>query len=265
MTEAPAHQVRPARQVRPAALRLIRGANLALLAIIVGLGLVFVFMADGTETELYLLAAWCLISTIYTLGWIVVLGWLSRRAWDPTATHGTRTPGRFVALVTTIIASFIGVSAASELLVLRDDPELGTAIDVFGVWAMLLAWGYLHWGFAQIYYRLYVQGRGSGRTRDARAAAHTAAPAAADAAHGATDDTPAPPTPVPAMRFPATPDPGLIDFVYVAFMIGTSFTPNDVETTTRVRWTVTWHSVLSFFFNGFIIVLALNTIMSGGT
>ena len=24
-----------------------------------------------------------------------------------------------------------------------------------------------------------------------------------------------------------------------------------------------WHSVLSFFFNGFIIVLALNTIMGG--
>jgi len=26
---------------------------------------------------------------------------------------------------------------------------------------------------------------------------------------------------------------------------------------------VVWHSVLSFFFNGFIIVLALNTIMGG--
>ena len=44
-------------------------------------------------------------------------------------------------------------------------------------------------------------------------------------------------------------------------MIGTSFTPNDINTTSRIRWTVTWHSVLSYFFNGFIIVLALNTIM----
>ena len=61
--------------------------------------------------------------------------------------------------------------------------------------------------------------------------------------------------------FPDRDDPGLLDFVYVAFMVGTSFTPNDVNTTSRIRWTVTWHSVLSYFFNGFIIVLALNTIM----
>ena len=45
---------------------------------------------------------------------------------------------------------------------------------------------------------------------------------------------------------------------------GTSFTPNDVSTTTRIRWTVVWHSILSYFFNGFIIVLALNTIMGPG-
>ena len=47
-------------------------------------------------------------------------------------------------------------------------------------------------------------------------------------------------------------------------MVGTSFTPNDVETAPPIRWTVVWHSVLSFFFNAFIIVLAMNTIMGGG-
>ena len=50
--------------------------------------------------------------------------------------------------------------------------------------------------------------------------------------------------------------------VVVAFVciVGCA-TPNDINTTSRIRWTVTWHSVLSYFFNGFIIVLALNTIM----
>jgi uncharacterized membrane protein len=105
------------------------------------------------------------------------------------------------------------------------------------VWAMLLAWGFLHWGFAQIYYRLY----------------HVPMPPDAS---GAVAE--------PSMRFPKTANPSLVDFVYVAFQIATSFTPNDVETTPRVRWTVTWHAVLSFFFNGFIIVLALNTIMDSG-
>ena len=43
--------------------------------------------------------------------------------------------------------------------------------------------------------------------------------------------------------------------------LGTTFAASDVEVlSTRLRWTVVWHSVLSFFFNGLIIVLALNTI-----
>ena len=116
-----------------------------------------------------------------------------------------------------------------QLLILREDPELGEAMNFVGVWAMLLAWGFLHWGFAQIYYRL-------------------------------DNRVPDDPRGRPLM-LPDRDDPGLIDFVYASFMIGTSFTPNDINTTTRIRWTVTWHSVLSYFFNGFIIVLALNTIM----
>ena len=68
---------------------------------------------------------------------------------------------------------------------------------------------------------------------------------------------------MPPLVFPYTTNPSLLDFVYVSFMVGTSFTPNDVETAPPIRWTVVWHSVLSFFFNGFIIVLALNTIMGG--
>ncbi len=32
--------------------------------------------------------------------------------------------------------------------------------------------------------------------------------------------------------------------------------------TTRMRWTVLWHTTLGFFFNALIIVLAVNTIIS---
>jgi uncharacterized membrane protein len=235
------------RPLSPATLGTVRVVNLVALSVVVVLGLVFVISADGTEAELVWLGAWCLVSTLYMLAWIAALGWMSRRSWHPAPVRvATRAPSRFVALVTTIASSIIGLSAASELLVLRDDPDLGSTIDFFGVWAMLLAWGYLHWGFAQLYYRLYIR-----RYSEAGAGIGEAGVGEADAA-------------VPAFRFPSTPNPGLLDFVYLAFMVGTSFTPNDVETTTRVRWTVTWHSVLSFFFNGFIIVLALNTIMSGG-
>ena len=212
--------------------------NLVALGIVLVVGVAFVFADQGTDFQIISLALWCLLSTAYMIGWMIVLGRISRSSWRSTPTLiSTRPPGRLASLLITIVSSFIGISAASELLVLRSDPAFGTAIDFFGVWAMLLAWGFLHWGFAQIYYRLY----------------HVPMPP--DASGAATE---------PSMRFPKTANPSLVDFVYVAFQIATSFTPNDVETTPRVRWTVTWHAVLSFFFNGFIIVLALNTIMDSG-
>ena len=243
-------------RIAAATQRTARILNLVALAVIVAVGLMFIVADPESDVQIGALAAWCLLSTVYMIVWMSVLGRISRRAWRvESAPIATRMPGRVASLVITILSSLIGIAAASELLVVRDDPEFGSTIDFFGVWAMLLAWGFLHWGFAQIYYRLYHVGPGHVRATDA---ADDRAVADTDAL--ATDPVAAA---EPPMRFPATPNPGLLDFVYFSFMIATSFTPNDVETTTRVRWTVVWHSVLSFFFNGFIIVLALNTIMGG--
>lgn len=245
-----------------------RIVNLVTLTVVLVVGVVFVFADEGTDVQMISLISWCLLSTFYMIGWMVVLGRLSRSTWRGSATLiSTRPPGRFASLIVTILSSIIGVAAASELLVLRSDPAYASAIDFFGVWAMLLAWGFLHWGFAQIYYRLYHHGPGRvHRQAENTAAADAQAEAAADAASGADGRAvgiEADATAVPPLVFPYTKDPGLLDFVYVSFMVGTSFTPNDVETAPPIRWTVVWHSVLSFFFNGFIIVLALNTIMGG--
>lgn len=209
--------------------RVARVLNLVVLAVIVAVGITYLFGEDPA-TEILVLGLWCLLSTGYMIAWMIALSRISRREWRGTPTLiATRRPGRLVSLITTIVSSLIGVTAAGELLILREDPDYGEAMNFVGVWAMLLAWGFLHWGFAQIYYRL-------------------------------DNRVPDDPRGRPLM-FPDRDDPGLIDFVYASFMIGTSFTPNDINTTTRIRWTVTWHSVLSYFFNGFIIVLALNTIM----
>ena len=218
--------------VAVARVRTVRVVNLVVLSLIVALGVVFI-LGEEPVFELLVLLGWCLLSTAYMIAWMIVLGRISRSTWRSTPTLiGTRRPSRFASLITTILSSLIGLTAASQLLLLRNDPELGEAMNFVGVWAMLLAWGFLHWGYAQIYYRL--------DTRDA-------------------DDPRGRPLIFPEQN----PDPGLLDYVYVAFMVGTSFTPNDVSTTPRIRWTVVWHSVLSFFFNGFIIVLVVNTIMEG--
>ena len=235
-----------------------RVLNLLALAVIVAFGVLFIFADEESWFQLTSLAIWCLLSTTYLIVWLVILGRLSRTVWHSSATLiGMRPPSRLASMIVTILSSLIGVAAASELLVLRDDPDFTATIDFLGVWAMLLAWGFLHWGFAQIYYRLYHVGRSGGRRHRA------AAPPVDEAASGPAVPDAAAPERERLLRFPATENPGLLDFVYVAYMIGTSFTPNDVETSPRIRWTVVWHSVLSYFFNGFIIVLALNTIMSG--
>ena len=244
-----------------------RIVNLVVLAVVLALGLGFIFADEDTEFQINSLALWCLASTLYMIAWMIVLGRISRSAWRGSPTLiATRPPGRVASLLITILSSIIGVAAASELLVVRSDPEFGTAIDFFGVWAMLLAWGFLHWGFAQIYYRLYHHGPGRVRRRRAGGVSTDAAPVAeSDAADAAPIAPPTDSVAVadPPMVFPHTQNPGLLDFVYVAFMVGTSFTPNDVETTMRIRWTVVWHSVISFFFSAFIIVLAMNTITGG--
>jgi uncharacterized membrane protein len=219
---------------RPVAVVGLVASLLAQLAMIV-VGVWVVVFSEDDATTLELLTVWCGIGTLYLLVVLIVLGRVAKRQ----APQGRR-PARWetgavirvVSMTATILASLIGLGAALQVLAFHNDPEVGSLTDVVGVWSMLVAWGFLHWGFSQIYYQRYY--------------------AAAE----------------PMLRFPhpadaPAPDPRFIDFVYFAFTLGTTFAASDVEVlSTRMRWTVVWHSVLSFFFNGLIIVLALNTIMS---
>lgn len=128
-----------------------------------------------------------------------------------------------------MLSSLVGLGAALQLLLLRDDRDFGDDAKFFGVWAMVLSWMLLHWGFAQVYRHL-------------------------DGRRGSPD-----------FAFPASAEPTIVDYAYFAYTVGTSFAVSDVETrSSSIRWLVVVHGVLSFFFNGLIVVLALNTIMSAG-
>ena len=207
---------------------------LAQLAMIV-VGVWLVVLAEDDATTLELLFVWCGLGTVYLIVTLFALGRLSKSPAPGRrpARWETGRIARLVSMTATILASLIGLAAAIQVLALHNDPEIGSLTDFVGVWSMLLAWGFLHWGFSQIYYQRYYS---------------AAAPMLR--------------FPHPADQPPA--DPRFVDFVYFAFTLGTTFAASDVEVlSTRMRWTVVWHSVLSFFFNGLIIVLALNTIMSG--
>lgn len=199
--------------------------------IVVGVWLVL--LAEDDDSTLLLLALWCVIGTLYEVVVLIVLGRAAKRppiAGDRPTRFEVGRVARVVSMTATILASLIGFTAAVQVLGLHNDPDVGSITDIVGVWSMLLAWGFLHWGFSQIYYQRFY----------------------------ASD--------VPLLRFPGTEQPRFVDFVYFAYTLGTSFASSDVEVLgTRLRWTVLWHSVLSYFFNGLIIVLALNTITSFNT
>lgn len=191
-------------------------------------------VSEETPQAIFTLVSWCLLGTVYGTVTVVVLTLVSRRrrsaALAPSRMEMSFA-ARLVSFAGTFFATVIGLVAAFQVLTERSDPTYGVLVAVIGVWAMLLSWGSLHWGFAQIYQQQY---------------------------YSSPDAAP--------MRFPSTPHPGVIEFVYFSFTLGTSFAASDVEIqSTRLRWRVTVHSVLSFFFNGLIVVLALNTILSVGS
>ncbi|HXM00145.1 MAG TPA: DUF1345 domain-containing protein [Rhizomicrobium sp.] len=65
------------------------------------------------------------------------------------------------------------------------------------------------------------------------------------------------------LDFPQTEEPGVWEFLYYSFTIGTTAQTSDTNvTSTRVRRATLMHSVLSFFYNTAIIAMAINAVVS---
>ncbi|MFN8127151.1 MAG: DUF1345 domain-containing protein [Candidatus Nanopelagicales bacterium] len=70
-----------------------------------------------------------------------------------------------------------------------------------------------------------------------------------------------PPPRQPGLEFPRTDTPGLADYLYFAFTVGTSFATSGTSVTTvRMRWLVLLHSVVSFFYNALVVAVAIQII-----
>ena len=210
----------------------VRVADLLVQLALIWLGLLII-LVDGEEPTLDALVGWCALGAVYWLASAIVVGASVKRS----RSAAPRWIGAFdahplVAAVTvtaTFLASIVGIIAATEILVLRNDPGWAGWVEPVGVVAMLLSWALYHWGFARIYDRRY------------RLAV------------------------IPPLIFPGTENPRLADFVYFSFTNATTFSVSDVQVvTTRMRWTVVWHTTTSFFLNALIIVLAFSTIINAG-
>jgi uncharacterized membrane protein len=201
-------------------------ASSACQAVLIVIGLLFV-LNESPRGAVVLLLAWCGVGSVYAVSVLVVLGISARTdASRIQATGGwvTGPAAQVLVGVGAVLSSVVGAGAAFQLVLQRADPVYGLPTVVVGIWAMLLSWALLQWGFAQLYFIAFYR---------------TAA----------------------TVRFPETRRPRLADFAYFAFTIGTTFATSDVEVlTTRMRWRVMIHGVLSFFFNGLIIVFAFTTV-----
>jgi uncharacterized membrane protein len=210
---------------------IVRVAELLVQLALIAIGSAIV-LADDPDSTMDALALWCVIGGAYWLASVIAVAisvrrselaappWVARLDLHPVAA--------LVSVTATFLASMVGIVAATEILILRDDPNWETWVEPVAITAMLLSWALYHWGFARIYHRRY------------RLA------------------------PVPPLLFPGTEPPRVADFVYFSFTNATNFSVSDVQVmTTRMRWTVVWHTVTSFFLNALIIVLAFSTIING--
>ncbi len=229
------HDARPARN-RASVAWLLGGEIFGLVAqlALLTLGLRYIFLeSDDEATESLRLLLWCIIGSFYLLCTAVWLH-LSVQFSDedhPTLSRFTGWPlVRWISQVLTFSSSAVGLTAATWLIFVRDDPDHESIYELAAVWAMLVSWALFHWGYARVYHARF----------------YRAAP----------DSRP--------LLVPGTATPRLADFAYFSYTNGTSFAANDVTVmTTRMRWTVSWHGVFSFFFNALIIVLSMNTIAGG--
>lgn len=66
-------------------------------------------------------------------------------------------------------------------------------------------------------------------------------------------------TPNRGLDFPRTPLPGIVDFLYFAFVIGMTAQTSDVAiTSTEMRSVNLVHAIVSFFFNAVLVAVAVN-------
>ena len=183
------------------------------------------------ETLVQVLAGYDIYAACYLL-----LTWLAYRRREPSALRAIALASRRRRLADRLLASrpehlSQGAAAIALIAAVIAMPQarlLGTSPAlVLGicVFAVLSCWLTLQIGFAITYLGLYVEEGG--------------------------------------LTFPGDDEPGMVDFLYFAGAVGTTFGTTDVLVTQRrVRRQVLIHGVLAFFFNTLVLAVAVTILTS---
>ncbi|MGD8193411.1 DUF1345 domain-containing protein [Herbiconiux sp. P18] len=177
------------------------------------------------------LAVWEVIAAAYL---VVGYAGIRRRTLAGQADTGRSGVLDTLSWVLPLAASLVGINSAVLFLLgrsdLAGDPGAGAVTAISAALGIVISWLLLHTGFAQRYET--IESRSTGE---------------------------------PGLIIPSRPHPGLVDYLYFSFTIGSSFATSDVTVnTSRMRLTVLMHSVVSFFYNALVVALAFQILQQLG-
>lgn len=173
-----------------------------------------------------LLAAWDLYAVVYLL-----LTWLAYRGHDPEQLRELITSARYRTVrdrwlasspeqLSQVAASLAMVATFNALPQAQDLGAPQVVVLVVCLVAVISSWLALQTGFTLLYVALYTEYGG--------------------------------------LEFPGDDEPSMIDFVYFAVAVGTTFGTTDVTVThTRIRRHVLTHGVTAFLFNTLVVAVAV--------
>ena len=171
-------------------------------------------------------------------GLFVMWTWLALWPMDNAATeaHASREePTRFGAFVIVLLAAFVSLIGIVEVLTRKDAVLLFIALL-----SVVASWAAIHTMYATHYARMYFGGDGvSENTQKGDG---------------------------PLIDFHQSESPRYSDFVYVAITVGMSYAISDTDVgSSRLRRTLVFHALLSYFFGTVIVALLINLTANVGS
>ena len=134
-----------------------------------------------------------------------------------------------IGTVFTLLTSIIGITEGITIVVAKGGADSFTE-NAIGVPAVMLAWGILHFGYAERYAQAY---------------------------YAALPDE-------EILVFPNAVRPNFVDFTYFAFTMGMTFAVSDVESqNSSIRARILSHGILSFIYNTATLGIAVGIITGG--
>ena len=197
----------------------------------------------GTGVEVYVSVYWDVWALTYlTLTWFLILRssprqtrrWarVQRKAkggWLPSMAMALFQVGRTGGLHFIVIVSQVGLGAAVVLLLpqVRDGGLASASLIALNALGVVAAWAVLNTAYTLYYAYVYYW----------------------DEEHPG------------GLGFPGGKEPGMLDFAYFSFTVGTSFAASDVKVVGRAgRGVVLGHSILSFAYSTVLVAVVINVI-----